>query len=359
MSGARGADQRGLPSFDAARQMFVSIVDLPFAIGVAGAGVIGLTVGFQHTEDASALPIRMAGALLTGFVAGLVGRGRQGWISATLGASLALLCFTWLSSEPGVSELLVPLVFVISFLALAPGYGLGHVVARAVRHGLPRAGSPSTLAGQAQPNRLAAPAAAVENKSDPVLAVPPSKRPSDSFPPRGGVPGWPRPADSGATRAHRASRSRLTGARFSAVMMSILGPMVAFGFFYSFAGSDEPEAAIASGVSVFVGSFVAVGLCCAVDGRGIKGALQALVIPVAGVALLVLAALGALTEGGSTYGAAEWLRTIALAFLVVAVPIEFGYLVGRFVAWLRRMRGSPTVTPTSARGPSETVEEKP
>lgn len=122
--------QRGSWAPVAAQPRSLPILVPPFAIGLLGALAVGLTVGFGDTDDAAVGLVRGAGAILTGVVAGVVGRGVWGWVAASAGASLAVSPF-FLSEEPDPSVVLGAAMG--SFVVLAPGYGLARVLAYALR----------------------------------------------------------------------------------------------------------------------------------------------------------------------------------------------------------------------------------
>jgi hypothetical protein len=122
--------RRGLAELNANPPTFLSVLAVSFAFGAFGAAVVGLVVGFHDTEDGTVGAIRFGGALLTGFMAGLVGRGIRGWVAASAGATLAGLPFV-LPLDPDPSIALGWAMF--SYVILAPGYAVGRILTLALR----------------------------------------------------------------------------------------------------------------------------------------------------------------------------------------------------------------------------------
>jgi hypothetical protein len=132
----------------------------------------------------------------------------------------------------------------------------------------------------------------------------------------------------------------VTAARVFAVGLSIGGPLTAFFVFWGGVETGEYayEVVAATAVAILVSSLGGAGLLCAVDGRGVRGALGVLAIPVAAVTLLVVLDFETWAEEGALLDA---IPVVGIVFVVVAAPLEAGYLIGRFAAWLIGMRTAP------------------
>jgi hypothetical protein len=94
---------------------------------------------------------------------------------------------------------------------------------------------------------------------------------------------------------------------------------------------------IAVAAAIHLGSFGTAGLLLAVDERGIRGALEALAVPIPSLVLVVWE----VASGDEPSDMREAFTFIALGFIILAAAAEGGYLVGRFAAWLAGMRTTP------------------
>lgn len=304
----------------------VAVLVLLVAVGAIGAATVGLTAGFADTDDARVVPVRLGGALITGFVAGLAGRGIRGWVAVSAGAAVAVLPFSlrlWPDPTVGVGFALS------SCIVLAPGYLLGYglaVIRRssggdALPGNVPRANWPSPI----RIEQTAAPPATPE----PLPTLP------ATLAERVGPAGWATLPNPTLQRLRPPKQRWLTGARFAALAVSVGGPTIDFFAFWGLAESgalseDDQAAtiAVAAMVGILVGSFVAAGLLFAVDGRGLRGAAEALVVAVPGAALLLM----------SSENMLQSVLYAGLIFIAVGLPVEAGYVVGRFVLRRREMR---------------------
>jgi hypothetical protein len=100
----------------------------------------------------------------------------------------------------------------------------------------------------------------------------------------------------------------------------------------------EADSVSAVTAAILLGSFGTAGLLLAVDGRGIRGALEALAFPIPSLVVVVWE-VG--TGDGNPSDMREAFTFIALGFITLAAAIESGYFVGRFAAWLAGMRTTP------------------
>ena len=330
--GAWGAAHRRWSGLDALRRPPVGALAGCFAIGALGAAAVGLTVGFQGTHDPAAGPVRFGGALLTGVMAGLVGRGIWGWVAASAGAALAVLPFA-LTIFPGLPPAVGLAIF--SCLVLAPGYAIGYVLTTGQRRkGADEEGLPGNAPRPNWPG--VAPVDAPEARArvaHPTPALPESLT-------RGAGPiGFAAVAPGFFQGLRRPKRRWLTGARFAAILVSIGGPLFDLFLFWGLAESgtlsenaDAAIIAIGAVIAILVGSFVAAGLLFAIDGRGVRGALEALVAAVPGAWLFLVSSTD------------ELLQTVLR--VAVVVVIVAGAHRGRVPR--RAVRGSPPRIPCSA-----------
>ena len=126
MDGAAGTERRGPWAFLLLQSRSPSMILPALGMGLAGAAITGVAVGFGENDDPTVGQIRMVAPLLTGVVAGLVGRGIWGWVAASVGAAIGIAWFT-LSEQDPATGLLGGLL--LSLPVLAPGYGLARALA--------------------------------------------------------------------------------------------------------------------------------------------------------------------------------------------------------------------------------------
>jgi hypothetical protein len=126
MSDLATTERRGAWAYLAGQPRSLSNLLSPLAVGFVGAFVTGATVGFGENDDAVVGQVRIAAPLVTGLVAGLVGRGLWGWILVSVGATAGMAPF--MLSERDLATSLFG-GFLLSLPVLAPGYGLARLLA--------------------------------------------------------------------------------------------------------------------------------------------------------------------------------------------------------------------------------------